>query len=141
MVLEDHRIAFRTTAVGTPHLVKVSYFPNWRARGAEGPWRATPSLMVVIPTEEEVEITFERTWAEWAGGGLTLAGLAAVAAWFARRGYRALVRRRAESAAAGISEAEEPGPNRLNDGGRVASERASQTPQSPQDAERTSGGP
>jgi len=26
-----HRISFHTTAVGVPHLVKVSYFPNWRA--------------------------------------------------------------------------------------------------------------
>ena len=113
VVLEDHRIAFRTTAVGVPHLVKVSYFPNWRARGAEGPWRATPSLMVVVPTEEEVEITFERTPAEWAGGLLTLAGLAAaVVMWIAwRGGGRAARRARAESpesAPQGTAESEGP---------------------------------
>ncbi|NND04321.1 MAG: hypothetical protein HKN91_16200, partial [Acidimicrobiia bacterium] len=32
--ITDHRISFRTTAIGVPHLVKVSYFPNWQATGA-----------------------------------------------------------------------------------------------------------
>lgn len=71
------RISFDTTAVGVPHLVKVSYFPNWSADGADGPYRATPSLMMVVPTQEQVELRFERTWAEWAGIVLTLLGLAA----------------------------------------------------------------
>ena len=51
IVVENHRISFTTTAVGMPHLVKVSYFPNWTATGADGPWRATPSLMVVVPPQ------------------------------------------------------------------------------------------
>lgn len=117
VVLENHRIAFRTTAVGIPHLVKVSYFPNWRARGAEGPWRATPSLMVVIPTEEEVEITFGRTWAEWTGGALTLAGLVlAVLLGFALRGRRAAARDRGEGETPAPeipALAESPGPGRV----------------------------
>jgi hypothetical protein len=71
VVLEDDRISFTTTAVGVPHLVKVSYFPNWTAAGAEGPYRAAPSLMVVIPTEEDVVISFEYTWAERFGWLLT----------------------------------------------------------------------
>ncbi len=76
VVMEESRITFRTTAVGVPHLVKVSHFPNWTARGAEGPYRAAPSLMVVIPTEEEVEIVFERTWDEILGMALTGVGIA-----------------------------------------------------------------
>jgi len=35
--------------IGQPVLVKVSYFPNWKASGAKGPYRVTPNLMVVIP--------------------------------------------------------------------------------------------
>ncbi len=70
------RISFDTTAVGAPHLVKVSYFPNWKAEGADGPYRATPSLMIVVPTQEHVELRFVRTWAEWTGIVLTLLGLA-----------------------------------------------------------------
>ena len=61
VVLEAHRISFHTTAVGVPHLVKVSYFPNWQATGAEGPYRAAPSLMVVVPTSEDVVIEFRNT--------------------------------------------------------------------------------
>jgi hypothetical protein len=76
VVVEDHRISFHTTAVGVPHLVKVSYFPNWIAEGADGPWRAAPSLMVVVPTSEDVTIEFENTWAETGGLILSLAGIA-----------------------------------------------------------------
>ncbi|HLF43895.1 MAG TPA: hypothetical protein VJA46_10280 [Acidimicrobiia bacterium] len=76
VVVEDHRISFHTTAVGVPHLVKVSYFPNWTAEGADGPWRAAPSLMVVVPTSEEVTLEFRDTWAE--SGGLILSGVGIV---------------------------------------------------------------
>lgn len=78
IVVDHHRISFTTEAVGTPHLVKVSYFPNWRASGADGPWRATPSLMVVVPTEREVVIEFVDTWPESVGKVLTLLGVVAV---------------------------------------------------------------
>jgi Trk-type K+ transport system membrane component len=74
-VVEDHQISFHTEAVGVPHLVKVSYFPNWQAEGAEGPWRATPSLMVVVPTQEDVVISFNDTWPESIGKILTVVGL------------------------------------------------------------------
>ncbi len=88
IVLEDHRISFRTSAVGVPHLVKVSYFPNWEATGAEGPYRATPSLMVVVPTQEEVVIEFSDTWAENLGKLLTLGGLVGlIAVWWVRRRF------------------------------------------------------
>ena len=75
IVVEDHRISFRTTAVGLPHVVKVSYFPNWESTGADGPWRATPSLMVVVPTQEDVVIEFADTFAESGGKVLTLGGV------------------------------------------------------------------
>ena len=82
VVLEDHRISFRTTAVGIPHMVKVSYFPNWTATGASGPWRAAPAFMVVVPTGEEVELRFVDTWVEDVGAWLTLGGLIVLVAWW-----------------------------------------------------------
>ena len=78
IVVEDHRISFTTEAVGVPHVVKISYFPNWTATGADGPWRAAPSLMVVVPTGNEVVIEFEDTWAELSGQILTIVGGAAL---------------------------------------------------------------
>jgi len=88
LVVDDHRIEFDTTAVGVPHLVKVSYFPNWSADGADGPHRAAPSLMIVVPTEEHVAITFEDTWAETAGRWLTALTLIGLLALGVRRRLR-----------------------------------------------------
>ena len=86
IVVEDHRISFTTEAIGVPHVIKISYFPNWKAKGADGPWRAAPSLMVVVPTQSDVELVFEDTWAESWGKILTLLGaigliLGGVYAW------------------------------------------------------------
>ena len=83
--ITDHRISFRTTAVGVPHLIKVSYFPNWEATGAEGPFKAAPSLMVVIPTQEEVELEFARTWAENLGMLSTFGSVGALIYFAVRR--------------------------------------------------------
>jgi hypothetical protein len=67
----DEHLTFRTEAVGVPHMVRVSWFPNWTAEGADGPWRAAPSLMVVVPRQETVTLAFRRTWVEWLGWGTT----------------------------------------------------------------------
>ena len=84
IVIEDHKVSFTTNAVGVPHLVKVSYFPNWEAIGAEGPYRAAPSLMIVVPTQENVSLEFARTWTENLGMLLTLVALGFVAWWVLR---------------------------------------------------------
>jgi hypothetical protein len=85
VVSNNETVSFRTTAIGVPHLVKVSYFPNWTVEGAEGPFRATPSLMVVIPTQEQVTLTFRNTLAENTGNVLTLLGLAGFFVLLTRR--------------------------------------------------------
>jgi len=89
VVSEDHRISFTTTAVGVPHLVKVSYFPNWTVEGAEGPYRAAPSLMVVVPTSEQVVLEFKNTSAENLGMALTLIALVGLGVYaYQRRRHR-----------------------------------------------------
>ena len=96
VVIEDDRISFTTTAIGVPHLVKVSYFPNWQATGAEGPYRAAPSLMVVVPTESEVTIEFSDTWTENLGMLLTVAaaiGLGGLFFWRRRQQQATLAER------------------------------------------------
>lgn len=78
----DERLSFRVDRPGTPVLVKVSYFPNWEASGAEGPWRVSPNLMVVVPTAEQVTLHYGRTGIDWAAYLLTLLGvLAALGMW------------------------------------------------------------
>jgi uncharacterized membrane protein len=71
----DDFVRFKVSRTGVPVLVKTSYFPNWRADGAQGPWRVTPNLMVVVPTEKEVSLHYGRTSAEYTGMFLSLLGL------------------------------------------------------------------
>lgn len=75
VVLEPEEIRFHTTEVGVPHLVRVSWFPNWRAEGARGPWRVAPSFMVVVPTRQEVSLVFGPTRVERTAAGLGVLGL------------------------------------------------------------------
>jgi len=65
--LENERLSFDTTAVGQPHWIKISYFPNWHVEGAEGPYLASPSMMMVIPTQSHVTLYYGRTAANTVG--------------------------------------------------------------------------
>lgn len=75
----DDEVKFSTTAIGVPHLVKVSYFPNWKAKGADGPYLASPSLMIVIPRQKNVTLYFGNTAVETAGKSMSIAGWLLVA--------------------------------------------------------------
>jgi hypothetical protein len=72
----ESSVEFDVSRTGVPVMVKTSYYPNWDAEGAAGPWRATPNFMVVVPTSKHVKLTFGTSSAEWAGRVLTLVGLA-----------------------------------------------------------------
>ena len=78
VVRRDHSISFSVDRVGTPVLVHTSYFPNWSASGAEGPYRVTPNLMVVVPTDTEVRLDYGHSAVEWIALVVTLGGLVAV---------------------------------------------------------------
>jgi hypothetical protein len=78
-------VSFDVDRPGVPVLVKVSYFPNWRASGAEGPWRVAPNLMVVVPTSRHVTLHYGWTPVEGLGWGLTLLGIAVLVVWGRRR--------------------------------------------------------
>jgi hypothetical protein len=81
--MADDSVSFDTDTVGVPVLVKVSYFPNWHASGAKGPWRVTPNLMVVIPTSHHVRLHYGYTPVDLLGILLSLLGVAGVV-WLAR---------------------------------------------------------
>src|SRR3712207_6886029 len=55
------RSEFDVSEPGVPVLVRVSYFPNWSASGAEGPYRIGPNMMVVVPTDTHVELDRKST--------------------------------------------------------------------------------
>jgi 6-pyruvoyl-tetrahydropterin synthase related domain len=91
----DNSVSFRVSRTGVPVMVKTSYFPNWTASGADGPWRATPNFMVVVPTSRDVRLEFSTSTAErlgqvaTVGGVFGMAGLAAWPWWCRRRRERA----------------------------------------------------
>lgn len=87
------RIAFDVDRPGTPVLVKTSYFPNWHASGADGPYRVAPNLMVVVPTGEHVELSYGREPVDWLSWLLTGLGIA-LAVFLASRPPLAVTPRR-----------------------------------------------
>ena len=54
--------------------------PTGRWRGREGPWLLSPGLMVVVPTQAEVRLSYGDTPVELAGKALTVAGVGALLA-------------------------------------------------------------
>lgn len=81
VAMDHHRIRFSTNRVGVPHLVKVSYFPNWRVEGANGVYPVSPHFMLVIPRQATVTLSYGRSPWEIAGTAVTGGWLLGVAAW------------------------------------------------------------
>jgi hypothetical protein len=81
--LENESLSFTVDRPGVPVLVKLSYFPNWKVEGAEGPYRIGPNMMVVVPTDTEVRMSFGRSTLDVLAYALTLFGiLCAVVMWW-----------------------------------------------------------
>jgi hypothetical protein len=78
IVESPQEISFHVDEVGVPVVVKASYFPNWSVDGADGPYRLAPNLMVVVPTEADVSLTYGLTGVDWLGRVITLVGIAGV---------------------------------------------------------------
>lgn len=79
---QPHRISFSVSDVGVPILVSTSFFPNWSAEGAQGPYRVTPNLMVVVPTETEVSLHYGHSSVERLSYVITLIGLITIGLLF-----------------------------------------------------------
>lgn len=75
----DDVIRFRTNAIGLPHLIKCTYFPNWKVRGASQVFMVTPCFMLVFPEREQVELYYGSTLSDTVGRLLTAAGTALLA--------------------------------------------------------------
>jgi 6-pyruvoyl-tetrahydropterin synthase related domain len=83
--LENQRLTFTVDQVGVPVLVKVSYFPNWQVSGADEVYRAAPNFMVVVPTDTEVTLEYQRSRIDYAAYLVTLLGVVFLV-WWRRRG-------------------------------------------------------
>jgi hypothetical protein len=72
------KISFDVSQVGKPVEIKESYFPNWQVKGAKGPYRLAPNMMVVVPTSNHVELNYGLTSTDWLGRILTVLGIIAL---------------------------------------------------------------
>jgi hypothetical protein len=82
----DHlEIEFTTTCPGLPHMIAVSFSPNWKVEGAKTVFLASPAFMLVFPESDRVRLSFGRTSSDWAGIVLTSLGFLGLAASLPRR--------------------------------------------------------
>jgi hypothetical protein len=82
--IQQQSLSFSVDQVGVPVLVRVSYFPNWRAKGAQGPYRIAPNMMVVVPTATDVEMYFARSTTDWVFSFAGVAGIGLSIYWWRR---------------------------------------------------------
>ncbi len=75
MVVTNDKVEFDTSRIGQPHIIKITYFPTWKVKGAQGPYLVSPAYMMVIPTENHVELYFSYGWIDWLGITLTILGI------------------------------------------------------------------
>jgi hypothetical protein len=83
--VEQESVSFAVDRVGVPVLVKVSYFPNWQVKGASRVYRAAPNMMVVVPTEKNVTLSYEPSQLDRSSYAVTLVGIVMAVFLFRRR--------------------------------------------------------
>ncbi|MDD5112083.1 MAG: 6-pyruvoyl-tetrahydropterin synthase-related protein [Candidatus Altiarchaeota archaeon] len=87
----EEELSASVSCTNRPLLVKVPYFPNWRAEGAEKIYLSAPSLMLVFPERKDIRIYYGTTAADMAGWAATFAGILIVVWQYAaerKRGQR-----------------------------------------------------
>jgi hypothetical protein len=83
--INNESLSFSVDKVGTPVLIKVSYFPNWKVTGADKVYRAAPNMMVVVPTSQNVTLEYKESLLDRSSYLLTFAGIVLVVFMIRRR--------------------------------------------------------
>ena len=86
----DQTLDFDVSQIGVPVLVKMSYFPNWKVDGADGPYRVAPNFMVVVPTSTSVHMHYEPSTSDRLSYLLTFVGILLMVLWRYRGDVRHL---------------------------------------------------
>jgi len=74
-IVREEEILFNTTCLNKPHLIKISYFPNWKVEGASKVFLASPSFMLVYPQQENVRLYYSKTIFDYIGILLSVIGI------------------------------------------------------------------
>ena len=70
--IKKDSLSFETENLYKPHLIKLSYFPGWKVKGAKGPYLISPSFMMVIPLQKEVTLKFGYNFWDKSGIAISL---------------------------------------------------------------------
>lgn len=73
--VSQEEIRITTSRIGHPLLVKISYHPRWQVEGADRIYLASPSFMLIFPTNNNVRLFFGDTPIVHFGHLLTILGL------------------------------------------------------------------
>ncbi|MDA3797469.1 MAG: 6-pyruvoyl-tetrahydropterin synthase-related protein [Kiritimatiellae bacterium] len=55
------KFVFKTDQIGLPHIIKMSYFPNWKVKGAKAVYMVSPDFMLIYPEQETVTLYYGKT--------------------------------------------------------------------------------
>ncbi|MEM5793320.1 MAG: 6-pyruvoyl-tetrahydropterin synthase-related protein [Candidatus Aenigmatarchaeota archaeon] len=86
-VIEEERVSFDTNCIGKPHIIKISYFPNWKVKGADKIYMVSPTFMMVFPEKEHVELYYGKTFPDILGTILSFTGIIIVIFWKKVEGF------------------------------------------------------
>jgi len=73
--IKNEEILLETNCIGRPHLIKVSYHPDWHVEGAKKIYLASPSLMLIYPEKSKVRLYYGPGSWDRLGQLLTMFGL------------------------------------------------------------------
>ena len=74
--MERERLVFETTAVGQPHVIRMTYNPKWKSVNGEPVFLTEPAFMLIVPQQTRVELRYERDRPDYIGIVFSLVGIA-----------------------------------------------------------------
>jgi hypothetical protein len=83
--VEPESLTIRTDRPGHPLLVKIAWHPRWKAEGALGPYLVAPALMLVVPQQETIRLSYMREGSDRLGLLATMSALVVATALALRR--------------------------------------------------------
>lgn len=78
----DDEVRFTTDCPGEPHIIKQSYYPNWKVEGASRIYQVSPNFQLVYPQGGEVRLFYGSTPPDVIGRVMTFVGYALLACSF-----------------------------------------------------------
>jgi hypothetical protein len=71
----NDEVRIKTSCIGKPLLVKISYYPNWKVEGASKVYHVTPAFMLIFPEKENVRLFYENTILDTVGEVFSIIGI------------------------------------------------------------------